>query len=78
MVKEIKGDLLKAGTYYIAHQVNCRGKMGAGVAYQIRRHVLGERGYNDYRAVCRHEDGCGERTVEAPEKVFEPKGGDDA
>ena len=29
-------------------------------------------------AVCRHEDGCGERTVEAPEKVFEPKGGDDA
>ena len=47
MVKEIKGDLLKAGTYYIAHQVNCRGKMGAGVAYQIRRHVLGERGYNE-------------------------------
>ena len=55
MVKEIKGDLLKAGTYYIAHQVNCRGKMGAGVAYQIRRHVLGERGYNDYRAVCRNK-----------------------
>ena len=41
MIKEIKDDLLKAGTYYIAHQVNCRGKMGAGVAYQIRRHVLG-------------------------------------
>ena len=31
----------------------------------------------DYRAVCRHEDGCGERSVEAPDKVFEPKGGDD-
>ena len=55
MIKEIKGDLLKTGTYYIAHQVNCRGKMGAGVAYQIRRHVLGERGYNDYRAVCRNK-----------------------
>ncbi len=55
MIKEIKGDLLKMDTYYIAHQVNCRGKMGAGVAYQIRRHILGERGYNDYRAVCRNK-----------------------
>ena len=25
------------------------------MAYQIRRHVLGERGYNDYRAVCRNK-----------------------
>lgn len=55
VIKEVKGDLLMADTYYIAHQVNCRGKMGAGVAYQIRRYLLGERGYNDYRAICRNK-----------------------
>lgn len=55
MIKEIKGDLLQTDTYYIAHQVNCQGKMGAGVAYQIRKHLLGERGYNDYRAICRNK-----------------------
>ena len=51
----MKGDLLKADTYYIAHQVNCCGKMGAGVALQIRKHLLGDRGFNDYRAICRNK-----------------------
>ncbi len=33
MIKEIMGDLIKMDTHFIAHQVNCRGVMGAGVAY---------------------------------------------
>lgn len=31
-----KGNLLDADTDFICHQVNCRGKMGSGVAGQIR------------------------------------------
>lgn len=54
MIKEIMGDLIKMDTHFIAHQVNCRGVMGAGVAYQVRRRLLGEQSYNDYRAICRN------------------------
>lgn len=32
MVKLINGDLLEAKETYIAHQVNCYGAMGRGVA----------------------------------------------
>lgn len=32
----VKGDLLKAKETYIAHQVNCCGVMGKGLALQIR------------------------------------------
>ena len=32
----VDGDLLSAKETYIAHQVNCYGKMGRGVAAQIR------------------------------------------
>ena len=32
----INGDLLKSSCIYIAHQVNCMGKMNSGVAKQIR------------------------------------------
>ena len=35
MVKLINGDLLEAKETYIAHQVNCYGAMGRGVAVQI-------------------------------------------
>ena len=31
----VDGDLLSAKETYIAHQVNCYGKMGRGVAAQI-------------------------------------------
>ena len=34
MVKERKGDLLRSDAAIIAHQVNCQGVMGAGVARQ--------------------------------------------
>lgn len=36
MVKYVKGDLLDSNCDYICHQVNCRGRMGSGIAKQIR------------------------------------------
>lgn len=36
MIKHVRGDLLQADADIICHQVNCRGKMGSGVAKQIR------------------------------------------
>lgn len=36
MIKIVKGDLLQATENIIAHQVNCQGVMGSGVAKQIR------------------------------------------
>ena len=35
-VKVIDGDLFTTDAKYICHQVNCQGKMGSGVARQIR------------------------------------------
>lgn len=49
MVKLINGDLLDAKEAYIAHQVNCYGAMGRGVALQIKNkypHVY--RRYHEY------------------------------
>lgn len=34
--KVIDGDLLNTQAKYICHQVNCKGRMGSGVAKQIR------------------------------------------
>ena len=34
--KVIDGDLLNTRAKYICHQVNCKGRMGSGVAKQIR------------------------------------------
>lgn len=36
MIKIVEGDLLQAREHIIAHQVNCMGVMGSGVAKQIR------------------------------------------
>ena len=36
MVKHVKGNLLDSNCDYICHQVNCRGRMGSGIAKQIR------------------------------------------
>ena len=35
-IKHVKGDLLNSDCDYICHQVNCQGRMGAGIAKQIR------------------------------------------
>ena len=36
MIKIIEGNILNAEEDIICHQVNCRGKMGSGLAKQIR------------------------------------------
>lgn len=36
MLKGYNGDLLSSGCDIICHQVNCQGKMGSGIAKQIR------------------------------------------
>ena len=36
-MKIIEGNILDVKDGFICHQVNCRGKMGAGIALQIRR-----------------------------------------
>jgi len=43
-----KGNLLHADENILAHQVNCRGVMGAGVARQIKK--MHPNSFNDYRA----------------------------
>ena len=49
MIKERKGDLLQADTPMIAHQVNCQGVMGAGIARQIRKDFLTAGQYREYQ-----------------------------
>lgn len=44
------GDLLSSGAPIIAHQVNCRGVMGAGVAKAIKGRYYGA--YSIYRKRC--------------------------
>ena len=36
MIKIVNGNIVSAKEQIIAHQVNCRGVMGAGLALQIR------------------------------------------
>ena len=70
-VTEIKGNLLNINVDAICHQVNCIGKMGAGLALQIRnRHP---KAYEKYVMICN-------RYESAPEKLlgkvqYVPSGG---
>lgn len=50
-IKVIQGDLLDAKTDIIAHQTNCMGIMGSGVALAIRQKY--PKVYNGYRLHCR-------------------------
>lgn len=53
-VKIIDGDLFDTTAPVICHQVNCKGKMGSGVAKQIReRYPLA---YERYRLACNREN----------------------
>jgi O-acetyl-ADP-ribose deacetylase (regulator of RNase III) len=53
-IQIIKGNLLDAKTDYICHQVNCKGVMGAGLAYAIRKAYPDV--YSKYRYACLHTD----------------------
>jgi O-acetyl-ADP-ribose deacetylase (regulator of RNase III) len=46
----INGNLLDARTDFIAHQVNCQGAMGSGVALAIRRRY--PKVYEEYMKIC--------------------------
>lgn len=47
MIEIIEGDLFTAEGVVIAHQVNCRGVWGSGVAYQAKRYF--PFAYTEYR-----------------------------
>ena len=53
MIQEKKGDLMKAKENVIAHQVNCKGVMGAGIAKLIRHQFLTASQYKQYQEICK-------------------------
>lgn len=50
MIKEIECDIFKSGADIICHQVNCQGKMGNGIAKQVREKY--PEVYSDYVIFC--------------------------
>lgn len=50
MIKIIEGNLFDTTASIIAHQVNCRGVMGSGVAKQVRK--IDQRVFEEYRDLC--------------------------
>lgn len=55
MIRETKGSVLAGSEPIIAHQVNCKGVMGAGVAKQIRQQLLSAAQYGRYQKQCREQ-----------------------
>lgn len=53
MIKEVKGNLLEAAEFIIAHQVNCKGVMGAGVAKQVKEKLLPKEAFTKYYILCK-------------------------
>lgn len=49
-VKIIDGNIFSTSARYICHQVNCQGRMGSGVAKQVR--ALFPDAYKRYKALC--------------------------
>lgn len=50
MVKVIEGNLFNTKAKFIAHQVNCQGRMGSGVALEVKKrfpHV-----FEEYKKIC--------------------------
>lgn len=50
MIEVKKGNLVNASEQIIAHQVNCKGVMGSGVARSIRNYF--PEAYEEYRKFC--------------------------
>lgn len=55
MITEKRGDLLKATEDIIAHQVNCKGVMGAGIAKLIKNNLMTGKQFDAYRKKCLEE-----------------------
>lgn len=49
-IVEKNGDVLKSGADIICHQVNCKGVMGTGLAYQVRQ--ANPKLFREYRSLC--------------------------
>lgn len=64
MITYLKGDLLDSNCDYICHQVNCRGRMGSGIAKQIRNRF--PKVYQVYRE--RYEDAL--RVLDSPDRML--------
>lgn len=54
-IKIIEGDLFDTTAPFICHQVNCKGKMGSGVAKQVRS--LYPKAYEMYMKACKEYNG---------------------
>lgn len=52
MICSIVGDALKTNTKLLAHQVNCKGVMGAGIALQIKEKLYNKMAYSFYSSAC--------------------------
>ncbi len=52
MITEKTGNLLETKANVIAHQINCVGAMGAGVALQLKNKLMSKEDYKIYRNVC--------------------------
>lgn len=52
MIKSIHGDALEVKANILAHQTNCIGVMGAGIAKQIKQKLLGRVGFRTYKELC--------------------------
>ena len=50
----LRGDLFNTKAKYICHQVNCCGKMGSGIAKQVRQKF--PEAYSAYMDLCRASD----------------------
>ena len=64
MIIYLKGDLIESNCDYICHQVNCRGRMGSGIAKQIRERF--PEAYRVYKE--RHEDAL--RVLSSPDLML--------
>lgn len=53
MIIEKAKNLLSTKAPIIAHQVNCRGIMGAGVAKEIKNNILPNKEYQKYQEACK-------------------------
>lgn len=64
MIHNVIGNLLDSNCDYICHQVNCRGRMGSGIAKQIRNRF--PKVYQVYRE--RYEDAL--RVLDSPDRML--------
>ena len=71
MIREIQGNLLQQPVDIIAHQTNCKGVMGAGIAKQIKERLLPQDQYQRYVDACNRH---GAKLLGQAQVLFLPNG----